>query len=390
MDIAPDPTAPDLNVIARSGIDALRRRDLAAARAAFDQVVDAGRASPQLWLLLAQTCEQQGDDDAALAALDEVIGGDPANPYAYAMKGELFTRAGDDRAAVGWYEGALNAAARLAQIPPDLVERLARAKAAKDAAAGRFLATLHDGIAAAGIEPAAVSPRFAESLAIITGASKPYPQAPTNFYFPGLAAIPFFDTAGLAWVAALEAAYPAIRAECEAVLAGTAGLEPYVRPDENRPSRDHALLNDPNWSAFHLLQNGAPVPGNADRCPATMTALNACPLPHIRGRAPMALFSILRAGTHIPPHNGMLNTRLICHLPLIVPPGCRLRVGGETRTVEAGKALLFDDSIEHEAWNDSDQPRAILLFEVWRPDLTEAERRALTAMFETITDYGVE
>jgi len=83
----------------------------------------------------------------------------------------------------------------------------------------------------------------------------------------------------------------------------------------------------------------------------------------------------------------LLNTRLICHLPLIVPPNCRLRVGNTTRTVEAGKVMIFDDSIEHEAWNDSDAPRAILLFEIWRPELTLPERAALTAMYESVTAY---
>jgi len=83
----------------------------------------------------------------------------------------------------------------------------------------------------------------------------------------------------------------------------------------------------------------------------------------------------------------MLNTRLICHLPLIVPPDCRLRVGNEVRLVEAGKMLIFDDSIEHEAWNDSDETRVILLFEIWRPELDAGERHALTAMFEAIGLY---
>jgi len=101
----------------------------------------------------------------------------------------------------------------------------------------------------------------------------------------------------------------------------------------------------------------------------------------------MVLFSILAPGTHIEPHNGMLNTRLICHLPLIVPPGCRLRVGNHVRAVEAGKPMIFDDSIEHEAWNDSDSPRAVLLFEIWRPELTAAERAALTAMYESVSRY---
>ena len=101
----------------------------------------------------------------------------------------------------------------------------------------------------------------------------------------------------------------------------------------------------------------------------------------------MAIISVLKPGTHIPPHTGMLNTRLICHIPLIVEEGCRLRVGAETRDVVAGKAMIFDDSIEHEAWNNSDQTRAVLLFEIWRPELSGQERTALTAMYEAIGAY---
>jgi aspartyl/asparaginyl beta-hydroxylase (cupin superfamily) len=147
------------------------------------------------------------------------------------------------------------------------------------------------------------------------------------------------------------------------------------------------LLNDARWSAFHLYRAGQPIPEHAARCPATMAALATAPLPQIAGTAPMGLFSILAPRTHIPPHHGMLNTRLICHLPLIVPDGCALRVGAETRTVRAGEVLIFDDSIEHEAWNDSDAPRAILLFEIWRPELTAAERQALTVLFESVSGY---
>jgi aspartyl/asparaginyl beta-hydroxylase (cupin superfamily) len=84
----------------------------------------------------------------------------------------------------------------------------------------------------------------------------------------------------------------------------------------------------------------------------------------------------------------MLNSRLICHLPLIVPPGCAIRVGSEVRAWEEGKLLIFDDSIEHEAWNRSEELRVILLFEIWRPEIGDGERRALTTIFEAITDYG--
>ena len=148
------------------------------------------------------------------------------------------------------------------------------------------------------------------------------------------------------------------------------------------------MLENPDWSAHYLWKNGAPVPENAARSPKTMAALEQVPLPRIPGRSPMAIFSLLQPGTRIPPHNGFINTRLICHLPLIVPPGCGFRVGNEVRPWEEGRAWLFDDTIEHEAWNDSDRPRAILLFEVWRPELSEEERALVCAMVQAIDSLG--
>jgi aspartyl/asparaginyl beta-hydroxylase (cupin superfamily) len=119
-----------------------------------------------------------------------------------------------------------------------------------------------------------------------------------------------------------------------------------------------------------------------------MAALAEIPMPRIQGRAPIAMLSVLRPGTHIPPHNGMLNTRLICHLPIIAPQGCRLRVGNEIRTVEVGRTMIFDDSIEHEAWNDGDATRVVLLFEIWRPELDDAEKAALTSLFGAIQAHA--
>jgi len=115
-----------------------------------------------------------------------------------------------------------------------------------------------------------------------------------------------------------------------------------------------------------------------------MAALQALPLPRIPGRSPNILFSQLRPGAHIPPHHGFVNTRLIVHLPLVAPPGCVFRVGNETRTWAYGKAWAFDDTIEHEAWNTSDQTRVVLLFEVWRPELTAQERALVGSLFEAI------
>ena len=92
------------------------------------------------------------------------------------------------------------------------------------------------------------------------------------------------------------------------------------------------------------------------------------------------MFSILDEHSRIPPHTGSDNVRATVHLPLIVPDGCGLRVGSETRIPAAGKAWVFDDTIEHEAWNDSGEPRAVLIFDIWNPLLTEPERAAVRAI----------
>jgi hypothetical protein len=383
-----DPAAPNLTTIAQNGVAALGRGDAAAARTAFDTVVAAGRATPQLWLLLAQANFQLDDRAAAHAALDRLLEVDRANLDGMVMRGELLDRDGDARAAATWFEAALRTADGVAGLSPVTVAALDRAKAALDAASAKFDAHLRAGLTAAGVETASVHPRFAEALAITTGAATPYPQAPTSFFYPRLAAIPFHDPADFPWAAAVAAAAPAMRAEVEAVIAAQSGLAPYVEAPENRPSKEHSLLGDARWSAYHLWQHGEPVGAHHAACPATVAAVESAPIPRIPGRSPMALFSILAGHTHIPPHNGMLNTRLIVHIPLIVPAGCRLRVGNEVRDVEAGVPLIFDDSIEHEAWNDSGAPRAILLFEVWRPELTAGERAALTAMFGAVSSYG--
>ena len=108
---------------------------------------------------------------------------------------------------------------------------------------------------------------------------------------------------------------------------------------------------------------------------------NQAPLAKIPGWGPTVMFSLLKAGSRILPHTGMFNTRLVCHLPLMIPEGCRFRVGNEVREWQEGRLLIFDDTIEHEAWNDSNEDRVVLIFDIWRPELSEQERLELTALF---------
>jgi aspartyl/asparaginyl beta-hydroxylase (cupin superfamily) len=136
------------------------------------------------------------------------------------------------------------------------------------------------------------------------------------------------------------------------------------------------------WSTLQLMRSGKPVQANLDRCPETAKALAALPLADIDGLCPNVMFSALAPKSRIPPHNGETNARVVAHLPLIVPEGCNYRVGFEWRQWHVGETLIFDDTIEHEAINDSDELRVVLIFDLWNPLLAPAERelvRKLTA-----------
>ena len=135
------------------------------------------------------------------------------------------------------------------------------------------------------------------------------------------------------------------------------GFCPYVDYDESLPLDQWAELNrSPRWNAFHLEKDGARVEFNCEKAPRTLAAIGQADRADLPGRSPASMFSTLKPRTRIPPHTGVSNTRLVVHLALIVPPGCGFRVGNETRPWRMGEAFVFDDTIEHEAWNESDEP----------------------------------
>jgi aspartyl/asparaginyl beta-hydroxylase (cupin superfamily) len=102
--------------------------------------------------------------------------------------------------------------------------------------------------------------------------------------------------------------------------------------------------------------------------------------PDVPGASPNAMFSLLAPRTRIPPHTGVANTRLVCHLPLIVPADCGFRCGATIREWRVGESFVFDDTIEHEAWNDSDELRVVLIIDLWAPALGPREREAVAAV----------
>jgi hypothetical protein len=329
-------------------------------------------------------------DAAALAAIDRLLAADPRNVRALILKGDHFTAAGDTRAAVAYYRAALNLAPPPDKVPPDLLADIRRAQSVSEQFGRQYRQHLVDWLARRGFDAQTVSPRFSQSLGILFGEKKIFVQEPRYYYFPGLPQVQFYPRADFPWLDRVEAATDEIRAELTAVLQDGKAFAPYVQAPPNRPRKggQTTMLDNPDWSAFYLWKNGAAVPENAARCPKTLAALQDAPVARMPGRSPSILFSQLRPGARIPPHCGLVNTRLICHLPLIVPEGCTFRVGNDTRPWAEGRAWAFDDTIEHEAWNRSERTRVILLFEIWRPELTEEERVLVSAMIDAIDAFG--
>ena len=367
--------------LVRDGAAALQAGRPAEARRLFEQVTQNGRANAQIWLLLATAC--RADDDAAgeETAVDQLLALQPRLLRALIMKADCRARADDEHAALGFYKSAL-AIAYSEQVPPEVVAEVQRAETVATELEARLRDQRDAALTAHGLPPKCRSARFSQSLDILSGQRRIYRQEPTGYYFPELPPIQFFATEDLAWVPAIEAAAPAIRRELEALLAaGTEGFRPYIQSDPNRPRLDaNRLLDNVDWSARFLCENGKLNEDTIARCPATWEAIQSAPQPRI-ANSPTAMFSLLRPGARIAPHTGTHNIRLVCHLPLIVPPGCGFRVGNEVRQWQEGKLLIFDDTIEHEAWNESDRDRVVLIFDVWRPELSEQERGEVAALF---------
>ena len=374
-------TQEQSEAVQRSALEALRAGDAAAARAQLERLAEQDGAAP--WLLLAHACSMLGDAAGEEAALQRQLDLDKRDLPALLAMGELKGRQGDDRAASGFLEAALRMAAATPQLPAQFQPLLERARGQLEQIARRQEAHLLARLEEAGLADGG-SPRMRQAIDLLLGRTPLYLQQPSMFYFPGLPQRAFYEREEFPWLAEIEARLPALRDELLAILAEGGDFEPYVVAAAGRPAPNNPLLGDPSWGAYYFWQSGAVVAPHAACCPQTMAALALAPMPVIAGRSPIALYSLLKPSTHIAPHHGMLNTRLICHVPLVAPDGCALRVGSETRPWIEGEALVFDDSFEHEAWNRSDRTRVVLLFEIWRPEIGETERSELTCLFESI------
>ncbi|MGH8398738.1 MAG: aspartyl/asparaginyl beta-hydroxylase domain-containing protein, partial [Gammaproteobacteria bacterium] len=201
-------------------------------------------------------------------------------------------------------------------------------------------------------------------------------QRCTFMTFPDIPAQAWFERSQFPWLAEIESHTDEIRAELLEVLRGDEGFRPFIEMERNHAGTKYweSLNYSPNWNAFFFYRDGRRFDENCKRCPVTSGILDNLPLSRVAEHSPETFFSVLKPGAHIPPHTGVINTRLVTHLPLIIPPDCGIRVGNETRGWKEGECIVFDDTFEHEAWNKSDQTRVVLIFDIWNPFLTEVER----------------
>jgi len=376
-----------LNALA---IDQLQAGNPARARELLNIATRVDPHNPSLWLNLATTLRALDASDAEDEALRRVLKLDPRNLLALLRQAEQLERRGKRRAAARGYQTALQTIQPNARLPAamrDAVTHAIECVRRNDAALAGHIET---GVRAVREQhsPADLE-RADHGLAAFLGARRIYHPQPTFLHIPKLPAYEFYAREQFSWLAEFEAATAEIRTECERALREDAdGVVPYIDYPDELPVDQWAELNKSRrWSAFFLWRDGVRLDAHADRCPRTAELLARAPTADVRGYAPTAFFSILDGKSHIPPHSGVTNARLIVHLPLIVPPNCRFRVGSQTREWREGQAWVFDDTIEHEAWNDSDVPRAILIFDTWHPALNAGEREMIRTAVPAIKDY---
>lgn len=364
-------------------MDELKRGATQSALAMLNDLEQQEPADPQIKLDIALALRLQGNLAAALAALDAALAIDPYFFLALLSKGSVLEEMGKSRVAAQVYRNALRIAPRPENTPAAFEEPMGHARRIVEEDAREKAEYLRERLGD-------VRARFAherlervdECADIMAGTKRTYNAEPVQMHVPRLPAIPFFDRGHFPWLEQLEAETEAIREELSVLLAkGLPGFAPYVDFEPGTPENQFKELNHSDrWSSLWLWRDGKRQESAMTRCPHTAGVLEQLPLADQPGFAPTALFSALAPHTRIPPHTGSTNARLVVHLPLILPGPAGFRVGNECREWRIGEAWAFDDTIEHEAWNDSDATRIILIFDIWNPLLSAAEREMICVL----------
>lgn len=375
------------------GLMALNEGRVEEAERLFLDACTADPAAPELWMNVATARRRRGDDPGERDALMRVLDRDQRHLGGLLRLAELHERRGEMSLAMLRWSQVLELARGVDAPAPAFLDRLAHARTYIQESGRRLASSIEAGLNdVRGPLSVPERRRFDACIDRMFGRRQIYQNQCHGLHFPFLPADEFFDRDLFPWMDALEAHTPAIRADAEMLLReGTEGVVPYVSMEPGSPPTKWTPLNQsPDWSVFYLWRFGQRDDEHARRCPATMAALQSVPLAEMGRRTPNVFFSILKPRTRLPAHTGVSNARAIVHLPLIVPPGCGFRVGGETREWQEGRAFAFDDTIEHEAWNDSDQPRVVLILDIWNPHLTSIERQLLARYFDVADAAGFD
>lgn len=378
--VVPDPRA--LNAL---GLAALEAGELGRAVDHFVAAAKADPGAPPLLMNLAKAHRLTGDSEAERNALERVLAIDQLHLMALIRLAELHERLGEHGSASDRWTIVLGLTTQIADPSPELRAMMSHAREYVDGRTQSLAEVIQAGLADQLANASERDRRRARAAAdMMVGKRRAYTSKCHGFFYPFLPADEFFDRSHFPWLERLETAAGEIREELEGILASPdPGLSPYIDMPSGTPDNLWSKLDkSSDWSALHLWRDGERIDAVCERVRRTTQLVETLPLARIPGRAPAVFFSILKAGRRIPPHTGVTNIRSIVHLGLIVPRDCGFRVGGEIRQWQEGEAFVFDDTIEHEAWNDSDQDRAVLILDCWNPHLSEAERAMVLKMFE--------
>lgn len=364
---------------------ALRVGDAKTAIAAAREAAEADPPAISLWINLALACRLGADAHGERAALERALDLDRLDFTAQLRMAQLLQRQGEETKALMAWDGVQQLAAQLPGIPPPLNAELEAGEAYCAGLRARMAQAVQSALALSDDGCDETETRRIKAFGgAVLGERRIFTNDCAGLFYPFLPADEFFDRRHFPWFEQLEENAGLIGAELKALLAEPGdALRPYVRMEPGSPENKWSPLDGSlDWSACFLWEYGLPNAAVIDRCPHTAKVLQSLPLARIPGRAPNAFFSMLRPHSRIPAHTGVTNTRAIVHLALDVPPGCGFRVGGETRAWTEGKAFAFDDTIEHEAWNDSDARRAVLILDAWNPHLSLRECASISTYFE--------
>lgn len=366
---------------------------------AHECVDAAARHAPGVAAVALQRAQLQlaaGEPQDAVDTLADLLGRQPKQYVAWLLLGQAFAVAGQQELALrAWSQGLRHGQAagqlmNLASTPPAFRPVIQQIIAqVNDKLYSPVFEAFGQMRTRFGIDEMA---RLEHALAVYVGARQDAPknphQQPKFLFFPGLPEGPYHDPFLHPWTGRLVESFDAIRAEALAVLEADAGIEEFLQfaPGQSRDGYLGGAGSKPSWDAFFFYRHGKRYDDNHARCPATSKLLDSIELCEVAGQAPEVCFSVLQPGTDILAHHGVTNTRLVMHLPLVVPPGCALNVkGGGEHVWREREPMMFDDTFEHEAWNRSDRQRIILLMDCWNPHLTEVERIATRHVVELIS-----